>query len=80
MVRAMKLRWAEVNSEFQRSAHLVQLDTIGKVRRKENWESGLTSLERDIQRLEYAQTVVGTVKLICDVCSFIFAISTLILI
>ena len=35
MLENMKLEWAKTNSEYQGMTHIVNLDTIGKVRRKE---------------------------------------------
>jgi hypothetical protein len=47
----LKKKWESVNVKYQRITHLVQLDTTGQVRRKEQLEGELTRLENDIQTL-----------------------------
>lgn len=51
VLQRLKERWEEVNKEYQAMTHLVILDTVGKVRRKERFESTLAQLEKDIQLL-----------------------------
>lgn len=50
MLNAMKQKWERINSEYQQMTHLVALDTISKIKRKERFEAELSRLERDIQR------------------------------
>ena len=52
LIDALKTRWDAVNSNYQKITHLVQLDSLGQIRRKENMESVLKQLEMDIHRLE----------------------------
>ena len=58
LVDQLKTKWDAVNAKYQKISHIVKLDTIGKVRRKETLENELTQLEKDIQRLERRQVVV----------------------
>ena len=58
LVDQLKTKWDAVNAKYQRISHIVKLDTIGKVRRKEQLENELTQLEKDIQLLEGRQVVV----------------------
>lgn len=51
LLEKLKSEWAKTNKEYQSMTHLVQLDTIGKVRRKERFESKLAQLEKDINTL-----------------------------
>jgi hypothetical protein len=46
-----KTKWEEVHKAYQTMTHNTQLDTNGKVRRKENFEKQLDALEKDIQKL-----------------------------
>lgn len=52
LIDALKTKWGDVNAKYQRITHMVKLDTIGKVRRKEHLESELSQLEKDIEGLE----------------------------
>jgi hypothetical protein len=52
LLDALKTKWDAVNSKYQKMCHMVKLDTIGKVRRKEQMEAELTQLEKDIEMLE----------------------------
>ena len=58
LVDQLKTKWDAVNAKYQRISHIVKLDTIGKVRRKEQLKNELTQLEKDIQLLEGRQVVV----------------------
>ena len=49
---ALKAKWDLVNKRYQKMAHVVQLDTIGMVRRKEGMEKELKQLEYDIEKLQ----------------------------
>ncbi len=51
LIDALKAKWDSVNSKYQKITHLVLLDTAGQVRRKCDYESELTSLENDIEKL-----------------------------
>jgi hypothetical protein len=54
----LKAKWDTVNAQYQKITHLVVLDTTGQVRRKEKFENELQQLERDIEKLERAGTVL----------------------
>ncbi|CAD7922497.1 unnamed protein product [Amoebophrya sp. A120] len=58
LIQALKAKWEEVNSEYQLGAHLTKLDTVGKMRRKEQQEKMLTQLEKDIERIKKENVVV----------------------
>lgn len=47
----LKLKWEGVNRAYQGITHIVTLDTTGKVRRKEEYETELGQLEKAIERL-----------------------------
>lgn len=47
----LKAKWEQVDKKYQNMTHIVALDTIGKVRRKEDYESQLQQLEQSIERL-----------------------------
>ena len=52
LIDALKTKWDDTNQKYQKMCHMVKLDTIGKVRRKENLEKELNQLEKDIESLE----------------------------
>eukprot|EP00753_Platysulcus_tardus_P018635 PLAT6986.1.p1 GENE.PLAT6986.1~~PLAT6986.1.p1 ORF type:complete len:259 (+),score=134.78 PLAT6986.1:91-867(+) len=47
----LKAKWDDVNAKYQRMCHIVKLDTIGLVRRKESYERELAQIEADIEKL-----------------------------
>lgn len=51
LIEGLKAKWESVNTEYQASTHLVKLDTVGKVKRKEKYEAELSQIERDIEKL-----------------------------
>lgn len=51
LIQALKEKWAEVNHGYQSMTHLVIVDTISKVRRKESYEKQLDELEANIKKL-----------------------------
>merc|ERR1712187_582454 len=51
LLSKLKQKWEVVNTEYQATAHLVKLDTVGKVARKEKHEAELQQIEKDIERL-----------------------------
>jgi len=52
LLDALKTKWDSVQCKYQKMCHMVKLDTIGKVRRKEQMETELSQLEKDIGSLE----------------------------
>lgn len=52
LIFALKKKWENVNSKFQKMSHHVIIDTEGQVRRKEKLEKELIQLEADIERLD----------------------------
>jgi len=58
LLAQLKAKWDQVNANYQKITHLVLLDTTGQVRRKENFENTLSQLEKDIDRLERASSVL----------------------
>mmetsp|Transcript_22842 Transcript_22842/g.57752 ORF Transcript_22842/g.57752 Transcript_22842/m.57752 type:complete len:275 (-) Transcript_22842:463-1287(-) len=58
LIQALKAKWEEVNSEYQLGAHLTKLDTVGKMRRKEQQEKMLTQLEKDIERIKKENVLI----------------------
>ncbi len=51
LIDALKAKWDQINKEYQKITHLTILDTAGQIRRKENYESTMTALEQDIERI-----------------------------
>ena len=52
LIHALKRKWDAVNAKYQKMTHNVNLDTVGKVKRKEQMEKELKQLEADIEKLE----------------------------
>jgi hypothetical protein len=51
LIEGLKAKWEQVNTDYQATTHLTKLDTIGKVKRKEKYESTLQQIEKDIEKL-----------------------------
>lgn len=51
LVSKLKEKWDYVNAQYQKITHLVRIDTTGQVRRKEQLEAELKTLETDIEYL-----------------------------
>lgn len=51
LVKKLKAKWEIVNKNYQQCTHMVSLDTIGKVKRKEEFESQLKQLEKAIEKM-----------------------------
>ena len=60
LINALKAKWGTVNAEYQKGAHLSNLDTVGKVRRKEQLEKSLNEIEKEIALLEKANKIIVT--------------------
>merc|ERR1712139_582931 len=58
LIEGLKAKWEQVNTDYQATTHLTKLDTIGKVKRKEMFESQLSQIEKDIERLNRKQILV----------------------
>ena len=58
LLKNLKAKWEVVNKEYQTMTHLVTLDTIGKVRRKEEFEAELKKLEQSIEKLSKSVVMV----------------------
>jgi len=58
LITGLKTNWEAVNKEYQAMAHLTKLDTVGKIRRKEQMESKLTQIEKDIERLSKKNIII----------------------
>eukprot|EP00960_Hanusia_phi_P045864 757464-Hanusia_phi.AAC.2 len=55
----MKRQWELINKEYQRfTLSLFNLDTTGKVHRKEECERQMEMLEREIERLSKSTIIV----------------------
>merc|ERR1711998_171841 len=57
LIDQLKAKWDNINQEYQRSSTLAlfNLDTIGKVKRKEQYEAQLAQIEKDIEKLNKKQ-------------------------
>ncbi|CAM9811502.1 unnamed protein product, partial [Ectocarpus sp. 12 AP-2014] len=58
LLHALKAKWDTVNKKYQLMAHMVNLDTFGKLRRKEQMETQLKGLEKDIEKLEKTPVLI----------------------
>jgi len=51
LLENLKKKWEAVNKQYQGMTHNIVLDTIGKIRRKEEYEGQLQTLEKSIEKL-----------------------------
>lgn len=51
LIKGLKEKWEKVNLDYQATTHMTKLDTVGKVKRKEQYEATLAAIEKDISRL-----------------------------
>ena len=51
LILALKDKWDAVNARYQQITHLIQLDNTGQIRRKDQLETELKTLETDIEYL-----------------------------
>ena len=58
LLSELKLRWAEINAAYQTITHMTTLDTTGKVRRKEEYEHKLATIEKAIETLSQANVTI----------------------
>ena len=54
----LKMKWNEINHEYQKLTHIKVLDTIGLKRKKEGFEMHLSAIEKDLQKLNRAYLFV----------------------
>jgi hypothetical protein len=54
----LKAKWAVANERYQKITHNTILDTIGKVRRKEECEKELEQLQKDIEKLSSKRPIL----------------------
>jgi hypothetical protein len=52
LLNSLKIKWEEVNAEYQQITHMTVLDTLSKVRRKERFELELKQIEKDMDLLK----------------------------
>ena len=57
LIEKLKQKWDETNKKYQKITHIVKLDTIGKVRRKEALEKELDQLVKDIRLLSQKRPI-----------------------
>ena len=58
LVRQLKLKWAQINTQFLRLPFT--LDTPAKRRRKEVYDAQLAQIEKDIRLLQHNEKIVVT--------------------
>jgi len=58
LIDGLKAKWEQVNTSYQATTHLTKLDTIGKTKRKEQYEAQLTQIEKDIEKLNRRNILV----------------------
>jgi len=57
LVAKLKQKWDATNKKYQKITHVVKLDTIGKIKRKEAFERELDQLVKDIQLLSQKRPI-----------------------
>lgn len=58
LLTQLKIKWEAVNKQYQTTTHMVTLDTMGKVRRKEKYETELQQIEKSIEKLSKSIVLV----------------------
>eukprot|EP00442_Polarella_glacialis_P012628 CAMPEP_0115126156 /NCGR_PEP_ID=MMETSP0227-20121206/49526_1 /TAXON_ID=89957 /ORGANISM="Polarella glacialis, Strain CCMP 1383" /LENGTH=274 /DNA_ID=CAMNT_0002529777 /DNA_START=64 /DNA_END=888 /DNA_ORIENTATION=+ len=59
LIEGLKEKWEAVNTLYQGETHIVKLDTMGKMKRKEKNEAELAQLEKDIEKLSRKNIMVN---------------------
>jgi hypothetical protein len=59
LISGLKEKWDKVNIEYQATTHLTKLDTAGKIRRKEHYETTLAQIEKDLEKLNRKNIVIN---------------------
>lgn len=62
LLEHLKAKWNEVNHGYQKMTHLVTLDTLSKIKKKENFESQLAELEKAMKKLQRQHVFVASDK------------------
>lgn len=57
LLNSLKIKWEEVNAEYQQITHMTVLDTLSKVRRKERFEVELKQIEKDMDLLNRKEDI-----------------------
>lgn len=57
ILKGLRARWGDVNSKYQQITHMTVLDTLGKIRRKEHFETELKQIEKDIALMERSEDI-----------------------
>eukprot|EP00437_Effrenium_voratum_P039122 CAMPEP_0181465096 /NCGR_PEP_ID=MMETSP1110-20121109/35775_1 /TAXON_ID=174948 /ORGANISM="Symbiodinium sp., Strain CCMP421" /LENGTH=275 /DNA_ID=CAMNT_0023589857 /DNA_START=63 /DNA_END=890 /DNA_ORIENTATION=+ len=60
LLEGLKAKWEQVNTAFQAGTHVTNLDTMGKLKRKEKHEAELSQLEKDIEKLSKRSILVNS--------------------
>merc|ERR1711964_491593 len=60
LIEGLKAKWEKVNTDYQATTHITKLDTHGKIIRKETYESMLSQIEKDIEKLNKRYIMVDT--------------------
>lgn len=60
LLEGLKAKWEQVNTAFQGGTHVTNLDTMGKLKRKEKHEAELSQLEKDIEKLSKKSILVNS--------------------
>lgn len=59
LIAGLKAKWEALNTVYQGHTHLTTLDTIGKIKRKEQLEAALAQYEKDIQKLSKRNIMIN---------------------
>jgi len=58
LLHALKVKWETTNRAYQTTTHMIVLDTQGKIRRKEQYETELQQIEKSIQKLSKPNVLI----------------------
>jgi len=58
LIEGLKAKWEKVNTDYQATTHITKMDSVGKKRRKEQYEALLMQIEKDIEKLHKRAVLV----------------------
>ena len=58
LIEKLKARWELVNAQYQKTTHIISMNSCGMIRRKEECERILKELETDIEKLSHPGKVI----------------------
>ena len=58
LIEKLKARWELINAQYQKTTHIISMNSCGMIRRKEECERILKELESDIEKLSHPGKIV----------------------